>query len=164
MWEQGWMGTFVNTLLTLENSSGSFPDVAKANPLCSPPVRCWSHLSITWGLMLPRCSHSVSSLFTCLAIDHFPLSLHLHWKVGYRGETKAKFKQINCIVCRRQQVCYFHYQQCSCNAALSYILLPQAQTPTTLLPIWEPFQQTVRQSSELQEETSLQNVLRMFCR
>lgn len=113
MWEQGWMGTFVNTLLTLENSSGSFPDVAKANPLCSPPVRCWSHLSITWGLMLPRCPHSVSSLFTCLAIDHFPLSLHLHWKVGYRGETKAKFKQINCIVCRRQQVCYFHYQQCS---------------------------------------------------
>lgn len=95
-------------LLTLDNSSGCFPDTAR-HPLCNP---WWgAEATLPFSVMLLRC-HSVSSPFTCWAFDHFLVSQHLPQRVGSREETKAKFKQINCIVCRTQQVCCLHWQYC----------------------------------------------------
>lgn len=95
-------------LLTLDISSGCFPDTASL-PLCNP----WSGAEDTlpFSVMLLRC-HSVSSPFICWALDHFLVSQHLPQRLGSREETKAIFRQINCIVCRTQQVCCLHWQHC----------------------------------------------------
>lgn len=95
-------------LLTLDNPSGCFPDTARL-PLCNP----WSGAEATlpFSVMLLRC-HSVSSPFICWALDHFLVSQHLPQRLGSREETKAIFRQINCIVCKTQQVCRLHWQHC----------------------------------------------------
>lgn len=95
-------------LLTLDDSSGCFPDTA-SHPLCNP----WSGAEATlpFSVMLLRC-HSVSSPFMYWALDHFLVSWHLPQRLGSREETKAIFKQINCNMCRTQPVCCLHWQHC----------------------------------------------------
>lgn len=119
--------------------------------LCA--VRDQVRKPLPFSVILLRCP-SVSSPFMCWAFDHFHVAWQFRQRVGSREETKAKFTQINCIVCRPQQVCCLHWQHC--RFVCFFILLPQNHTPKFLLPLCELFQQMLRQFSGPQHEPSLQ--------